>query len=97
MSKDLVSYYFVTFIKKTTITVVKAINYINVLNIGIIMECDYCNQIGPAKHRQHTGENLDVIEKTVSPSFTCRRCKGTFCADHRLPEMHDCIGLCKCG
>ena len=62
------------------------------------MECDYCgNQNGLAKNRQHTGENVDVIKKNAPSSFTCRRCKGTFCADHRLPETHDCVGLCKCG
>jgi len=62
------------------------------------MECNYCeNQTESAKHSQCTDENLDIIKKTVSRSFTCRRCKGTFCADHRLPETHDCIGLCKCG
>ena len=62
------------------------------------MECDYCgDEIGSGNHRQYTGENLDVTKKTVPPSFTCRRCRGTFCADHRLPEKHDCTGLCKCG
>jgi membrane associated rhomboid family serine protease len=25
--------------------------------------------------------------------YTCRRCGDTYCAEHRLPESHDCIGL----
>ena len=25
--------------------------------------------------------------------YECRRCGGTFCAEHRLPENHDCPGL----
>jgi hypothetical protein len=25
--------------------------------------------------------------------YQCRRCGGTFCAEHRLPENHDCPGL----
>ena len=25
--------------------------------------------------------------------YQCRRCGGTFCAEHRLPENHDCAGL----
>ncbi len=24
--------------------------------------------------------------------YTCRRCGGHFCSDHRLPENHHCIG-----
>lgn len=58
------------------------------------MECDYCrNEIETAKHRQYTGGNFDVIKETVPLPFICRRCGGSFCADHRLPETHDCIGL----
>lgn len=25
--------------------------------------------------------------------YTCKRCGGSFCGDHRLPESHDCPGL----
>ncbi|PSP75783.1 hypothetical protein BRC86_02820 [Halobacteriales archaeon QS_3_64_16] len=25
--------------------------------------------------------------------YTCRRCRNTYCAEHRLPENHDCTGL----
>jgi len=25
--------------------------------------------------------------------YQCHRCGQTFCADHRLPENHDCPGL----
>lgn len=27
--------------------------------------------------------------------FTCKFCGHKFCADHRLPENHDCMGLQK--
>lgn len=27
--------------------------------------------------------------------YECRHCGGTFCAEHRLPENHDCPGLAK--
>ena len=60
------------------------------------MECDYCrNEIETVKHRQYTGGNFDVIKETVPLPFICKRCGGSFCADHRLPETHDCIGLVK--
>lgn len=60
------------------------------------MECDYCgNQIGPAKHRHYTGGNFDIVKETIPLPFTCRHCGGTFCADHRLPEFHECISLLK--
>lgn len=56
--------------------------------------CDYCgNEIASAKYRQYTGGNFDIIKETIPLPFKCKRCNGLFCADHRLPEMHDCIGL----
>ena len=74
----------------------KTTNFINLLHLNIIMECDYCgNQIEPAKHRHYTGGKFDIVKEIVPLPFTCRRCGGTFCADHRLPEFHDCISLLK--
>ncbi|WP_083870277.1 rhomboid family intramembrane serine protease [Haloterrigena salina] len=35
----------------------------------------------------------DVCGKDESMPYNCRHCGGTFCADHRLPENHDCTGL----
>jgi hypothetical protein len=36
----------------------------------------------------------DFCGKTIEGMpFTCRRCKGDFCGDHRLPEYHNCRGL----
>jgi HEAT repeat protein len=32
-------------------------------------------------------------EKIEGMPFTCRRCGGRYCGDHRLPESHDCQGL----
>ena len=58
------------------------------------MKCDYCeNGIAPAKFRQYSGGNFDFTRETIPLPFICKRCGGTFCADHRLPEFHDCIGL----
>jgi len=31
--------------------------------------------------------------KDENMPYTCRRCGNTYCAEHRLPENHDCIGL----
>jgi len=28
-----------------------------------------------------------------SMPFTCKFCRETYCAEHHLPENHDCIGL----
>ncbi|UCG04628.1 MAG: hypothetical protein JSW11_06190 [Candidatus Heimdallarchaeota archaeon] len=25
--------------------------------------------------------------------FTCSYCNSYFCAEHRLPEKHDCVGI----
>lgn len=56
--------------------------------------CDYCNQtIQPAKTRYYTGGTKDIVKDTIAMPFICRRCGGSFCADHRLPEQHDCISL----
>ncbi len=33
-------------------------------------------------------------DQEVMP-FTCKFCGERFCADHRLPENHECIGLQK--
>jgi membrane associated rhomboid family serine protease len=35
----------------------------------------------------------DVCGSEESMPYQCRHCGGTFCADHRLPEAHDCPGL----
>jgi len=35
----------------------------------------------------------DVCGDEVSMPYQCRHCGGTYCADHRLPESHDCPGL----
>lgn len=35
----------------------------------------------------------DVCGKTVDLPYSCRRCGGTFCSEHRLPENHSCGGL----
>lgn len=34
-----------------------------------------------------------VCGKDVALPFTCRYCGGTFCAEHHLPENHNCPGL----
>jgi predicted nucleic acid binding AN1-type Zn finger protein len=41
------------------------------------MGCDYCGS--DFKH-------------SLMP-FKCKRCSGSFCIDHHLPENHDCVGL----
>ena len=35
----------------------------------------------------------DVCGEYENLPYQCRRCGRTFCADHRLPENHDCPGL----
>lgn len=35
----------------------------------------------------------DVCGKEVNMPYHCKLCGGTFCAEHRLPEAHDCPGL----
>jgi hypothetical protein len=35
----------------------------------------------------------DECGKHENLPYQCRRCGGTFCAEHRLPENHDCPGL----
>lgn len=35
----------------------------------------------------------EVCGKDVLMPFKCRYCGGYFCAEHRLPEKHDCPGL----
>ena len=35
----------------------------------------------------------DACGKYENLPYQCRRCGGTFCAEHRLPENHDCPGL----
>jgi len=37
--------------------------------------------------------NCDACGKHENLPYQCRRCGGTFCAEHRLPENHDCPGL----
>ena len=37
--------------------------------------------------------NCDECGKRESMPYQCRHCGGTFCAEHRLPEAHDCPGL----
>ena len=41
------------------------------------MGCDYCGS---------------DFKDSLMP-FKCRRCGGSFCNDHRLPENHECVGL----
>lgn len=38
----------------------------------------------------------DVCGRDAS-TFTCTGCSGSFCADHRLPENHDCHALTDSG
>ncbi len=58
------------------------------------MKCDYCeNEITTGKVRKSTGGNFDIVTDTIAMPFTCRRCGGSFCAKHRLPENHNCVGL----
>jgi hypothetical protein len=35
----------------------------------------------------------DVCGAGVDLPYNCRRCGGTYCAEHRLPENHSCAGL----
>ncbi|MEF8785048.1 MAG: rhomboid family intramembrane serine protease [Haloarculaceae archaeon] len=35
----------------------------------------------------------DVCGKEENMPYHCRHCGGTYCAEHRLPESHDCPGL----
>ncbi len=35
----------------------------------------------------------DVCGEEVTLPYKCRYCGGNFCAEHRLPENHDCDGL----
>lgn len=35
----------------------------------------------------------DACGEDENMPYECRRCGGTFCATHRLPESHDCPGL----
>lgn len=58
------------------------------------MYCDYCgNEIKPSKARKNTGGNFSVVIDTIPMPFICKRCGGSFCSKHRLPENHDCGGL----
>ena len=35
----------------------------------------------------------DVCGTSVDLPYNCRRCGGTYCSEHRLPENHSCTGL----
>jgi hypothetical protein len=35
----------------------------------------------------------DECGKHENLPYQCQRCGSTFCAEHRLPENHDCPGL----
>jgi len=37
--------------------------------------------------------DCDVCGTVENMPYQCRHCGGTFCAEHRLPEAHDCPGL----
>ncbi len=37
--------------------------------------------------------NCDECGADENMPYQCKRCGHTFCADHRLPENHDCPGL----
>jgi membrane associated rhomboid family serine protease len=41
--------------------------------------------------------NCDECGKRESMPYQCRHCGGSFCAEHRLPEAHDCPGLAEWG
>ena len=58
------------------------------------MMCDYYGEeISIGKVKKSTGGNFDVMKDAIAMPFKCRRCGGFFCAKHRLPENHDCVGL----
>jgi len=58
------------------------------------MDCDYCkNEIEPSKAKKNTGGRFTIVKEAISMPFKCRRCGGSFCSKHRLPENHDCAGL----
>lgn len=35
----------------------------------------------------------DTCGTETTMPYECRHCNGTYCAEHRLPEAHDCPGL----
>lgn len=35
----------------------------------------------------------EVCGKQIDLPYDCRRCGGNYCAEHRLPENHECTGL----
>ena len=37
--------------------------------------------------------SCDACGKSENMPYQCHHCGGTFCAEHRLPEAHDCPGL----
>ena len=56
--------------------------------------CDYCeNNFAGANYERPSEGGVIFRGKSIAMSFICRRCGGTFCADCRLPEQHDCHGL----
>lgn len=59
------------------------------------MECDYCgNELQKSKIRSPTGGKFEIVKDSgIQMPFICRRCGGSFCSKHRLPEYHDCPGL----
>jgi hypothetical protein len=64
-------------------------------------ECDYCGAILPSEeklrsHRknEHAGKVCSYCGSDISKNrFNCNYCHKSVCADHRLPENHDCESL----
>ena len=59
------------------------------------MYCDYCGEELTTSSQivYYTGGTRDVHRDTIPMLFKCRRCGGSFCSKHRLPERHECPGL----
>lgn len=56
--------------------------------------CDLCNTIPKtSRGRWWTGGEKDVCREPLPLLYTCHRCSGKFCHQHRLPETHDCSGI----
>jgi hypothetical protein len=53
--------------------------------------------IPPAANKKKTQfkGNCDHCGESSLLGFTCSYCNGFYCANHRIPEKHDCLGLYK--
>lgn len=59
-------------------------------------KCDYCNKDlreSDTRVIYRTGGLNTVNRRIITFPFVCRRCGGTFCEKHRLPENHECPRL----